>query len=111
MFEAFWQVSVTKDAEFALFAGSDHLNAALNYEHKSLRGGASQFPTGFEFSGVLGESRTQGRTDMHASDALPHARQGGAEKSSRGQQDMTVLDRTARTPKLMHGRSLARTRP
>src|SRR5439155_562435 len=31
MFEAFWQVSVTKDAEFALFAGSYDLQAALNY--------------------------------------------------------------------------------
>jgi hypothetical protein len=73
VFEAFWQVSVTKGTEFALFAGSYNLHAALNYEHKSLSGGASQFPTGFEFSGVLRESCTQDRTDMHDSDALAHA--------------------------------------
>jgi hypothetical protein len=73
VFEAFWLVSVTKGTEFALFAGSYNLHAALNYEHKSLRGSASQFPTGFEFSGVLRKSCTQGWTDMHDSDALSHA--------------------------------------
>src|SRR5207247_9272312 len=87
-----------------------NLHAALNSAHESLRGSASQFRTGFEFSGVLGESCTQGWTDMHDSDALAHAWYGGADKSIRGQQEMIVLVRTARLSKIMHGSSFSEIR-
>src|SRR5207247_11269687 len=110
MFEAFWQVSVTKDAEFALFAGSYNLHAALNYEHKSLRGGASQFPTGFEFSGVLGESCTQGRTDMHDSDALAHACWGVRAKGTPGSRGWMGLVRLWLRSRCVPGFSFAELR-
>src|SRR5580698_11534129 len=103
MRRAFGQVRVTAEAEFVLAAVNLQLELAFEDVEEALRGGWAEFAAGFEFGGVLGESRAHSGASVHDRHARFHAGQCCSNEGVWRQKEMIVFLGAARLTKIVEG--------
>src|SRR5580658_4146736 len=102
------QVRVAAGAKFVLAAIYFEFELAIEDVQEALRGGWAELAAGFEFGGVLGESRAHCWASMNDRNTCLHAGQRGSNESVGRQKEMIVFLGAARLTKIMqimHGTS------